>query len=117
MCDHHRVYLVGHTVRCGEKTVGQPQRPGGQRWGCRMRTTLMAVCLLLRWYSLVAAQVPSLSLSHPAVPDGETLLASAPAQDTTAVPLRPLIDGWGRLRAQLSDQGIQPALIYDGAVF
>jgi porin len=117
MCDHQRVYLVGHAGRCGEKTVGQPQRPGGQRWGCRMRTAVMAVCLLLRWYSQVAAQVPSLSLSHPAAPDGEALRASAPAQDTTAVPLRPLIDGWGRLRAQLIDQGIQPALIYDGAVF
>src|SRR3989442_5037836 len=117
MCDHHRVYLVGHAGCCSEKTVGQPQRPGGQRWGCRMRIAVMAVCLLLRWYGMVAAQVPSLSLSHPAAPDGEALLASAPAQDTARVLLRPLSDGWGRLRAQLIDQGIQPALIYDGAVF
>jgi carbohydrate-selective porin OprB len=111
------VYLVGSAMRCGEKTVGQPQRPGGQRWGCRMRIAVMAVCLLLRWYGMVAAQAPSLSLSPPAAPDGEALLASVSVQDTPAVPLRPLIDGWGRLRAQLIDQGIQPALIYDGAVF
>ena len=82
-----------------------------------MRTAVMAVCLLLLWYGIVAAQVPSLSLSYPAAPDGEALLASAPAQGTAPVLLRPLIDGWGRLRAQLIDQGIQPALIYDGAGF
>src|SRR5947209_10188591 len=106
MCDDHRLYLGGHAVRCGEKTVGQPQRPGGQRWGWRMRTAVMAVCLLLRWYGIVAAQVASLSLSYPAAPDGKALLASAPVQDTTAVPLRPLIDGWGHLRAKLTAQGI-----------
>ena len=77
----------------------------------------MAVCLLLGWDGMVMAQVPAFSLSHTADPDGDAMLASAPAQDTAPGPLRLLADGWGRLRAQLSDQGIQPALIYDGAAF
>src|SRR6266581_1395757 len=117
MCDHHRVYLVGSAVCRGEKTVGQPQRPGGQRWGWRMRTAVMAVCLLLRWYGMVAAQVPSLLLSYPAAPDGDALLAAAPAQAIAPGPPHSLIDGWSRLRSQLMDKGIQPAFIYDGAAF
>jgi len=82
-----------------------------------MQTAAMAVCLHLRWYGLVAAQVPSLSFSHPVVPDGEAGLAAASVQDTAAGPLRLLADGLGRLRSQLIDQGIQPALIYEGAAF
>jgi len=65
----------------------------------------------------VAAQVPSLSLAHPAATDGGAMLASAQAHDPAPVPPRPLGDGWGRLHSQLIDQGIQPALIYDGAGF
>src|SRR3989442_473896 len=97
MCDHHRVYLVGHAGCCGEKTVGQPQRPGGQRWGCHMRTAVMAVCLLLRWYGLVAAQGPSLSLSYLAAPDGEALLASAPAQ----------VVGWAQISSPVHNDLVQ----------
>src|SRR5262245_57697402 len=108
---------MGSAEGPGEKLVGQPQQPGGQRWGYRMQTAVIAVCLLLLWCGMVAAQVSSLSLAHPPAPDAERLLAAAPAQDTAPGLLRPLIDGWGRLRAQLIDHGIQPAFIYNGAGF
>jgi porin len=117
MCDHYRVSFGGHAVRCGGPTVGQPQRPGGQRWGWRLPTAVMAGCLLLCGYGMVAAQLPSLSRSHAAAPDGAALLAAAPAQDAAPVPWRPLTAGWERFRSQLLDHGIQPAFIYDGAAF
>src|SRR5262244_2745366 len=108
MGDHHRVSLVGHAVHRGGQTVGQPQRPGGPRWGWRMQTAVMAVWLLLWGYGMVAAQLPSLVLSYSAAPDGEALLAAAPAPDPAPELLRPLAAGWARFRAQLIDQGIQP---------
>ena len=117
MRDHRHVARVGSAVGGSKQTVHQPQRAAEPKRGWRLRTTVLAVCLLLRWYGMGAAQGPSLSLSHPVAPDGEALLAATSAQDTAPVPLRPLIDGWGRLRAQLSDHGIQPALIYNGAGF
>jgi carbohydrate-selective porin OprB len=108
---------VGGAVGLGEKSVSQPQRSGGQRWCSRLWTAAMAVCLLLLWYGMVAAQVPSLPLAHPAASDGGARLAAAPAHDPAPGPSRPLGEGWGRLRAQLIDHGVQPALIYDGAGF
>jgi porin len=114
MRDDRLLSLVSSAAGRCEQTVDQPQRVAGPRWGWRMRTAVLAVCLLLRWYGMVAAQVPSPWL---AAPDGDTLRAAAPAQDTAAGLPHALLDGWGRLRAQLMDQGVQPALIYDGAAF